>query len=1573
MYKKWISIFLVTLLVLSNFNLPISSANTTSNEETTDTLYVKNMGETRELSPMKGTEASPDLIPLSKEPVEYVIENVNGNYKGDGNGQVQLYVNGLATGSAVHAKVSYDFNGDGNWDRTEITQDYMPTDGNINPGDYEAFTRELFSENDAQQAHQTFTNGRISLRVWVELGTGDMELKVNAPEEASHIVLPYELENSGAAPDEPDTEDPGTGEKPSEDPVTIPDEHYEDWELLWNDEFDGTAVDNTKWGFQNGTGAEYGLDGWGNDEQQYYQEENATVDDGKLIIEAKKETVGNKPYTSTRLFTAPTFAKKYGKFEAAIKLPKGDGLWPAFWMMPKDSVYGEWASSGEIDIMEARGRIPNEIGGTIHYGGNWPNNTFSGGAYEFEEGDDITNYHVYSVEWEPGEIRWYVDGELYHTETKWDSIGANQPAKYAFPAPFDQEFYIILNLAVGGTFDGGRTPDDADLPAQMEVDYVRVYELTGRDYKEAVEPVVEKEDLPGDAKQPTADGNLIYDTAYEQGFTEITTDTEPLDTTYWNFAHISTFGGDGSISTEALGGTTFAKVDITQPGSQTHSIQLLQNVTLGVGRQYKVSFDAKADGNRNINVKLGGGASRGWGVYSGNETFALTNEVDSYEFSFQMTDETDPLARLEMNLGTNANTVWIGNVRVEEVEVSTDPFNENVPKEPLGNGNHVYNGTFDVGAMDRMTYWDFTTDGANADATVDPDSRELHINMTEGGADQNQVMLTQTGINLLQDNDYELTFDGAADANRDLKVQLISQDGATIYGEQTINLTTSMSTHSFSFAMSEETDINGQLVFLLGGNNSNVTLDNIELIRTTDNIDYSDIDIFPLDNGDFSDGLTAWESYFHNDGAAGNTAVDNEASVTSVTNVGNEPWSIQLFQAGMDFSKSIDYILSFDAKSTQNRTIGAVLENTSYTRYVDEAVELSNEMQTYSFEFEMPNDDAADLKFLLGNIDGSNTIGNHDIVIDNVVLEVKNAPYKRAPSIAGDTTDAMIGQPIELTFNDDQAWRDKITAIKMDDQAIDAADYQIESGKLTLAADLFTKAALYKIVIEAEGYASAIVEQNVNAGDGNLIRNGDFANGTQSWSSWSGEGGSSTFSVSEGAAQVDINALGAFDYANQFFQDGLDLEAGKEYELSFNASSSMERPVLVELHGQGSERLNFQFTEDTQAFTHTFIATSDTKKLNFLLGDVVNGDVTTPSEAHTVTFDDFVLKEVVEEEPDKNWVEIGENLILDGTFDTTTEFGNGDNPVEGWNIHNQGDFEAWAGLANFLVEDGELNVTVEQVGWAWWQIQLFQNMQVPAGTYKLSFDAQSEHTRPISVELAGNDLKTFTISNTMKNYQAILEVSETGEKQLIFGLGRGANDPELQTPYSMIFDNIKLVEVEEDAGPGDPGTEDPGTEDPGTEDPGTEDPGTEDPGTEDPGTEDPGTEDPGTEDPGTEDPGTEDPGTEDPGTEDPGTEDPGTEDPGTEDQGTEDPGTEDPGTEDPGPEDPGPEDPGTEDPGTEDPGTEDPGTEDPGTDKQGENDDELPDTASPIYNLLLLGTILLVIGGVAWRFRFKRS
>lgn len=239
------------------------------------------------------------------------------------------------------------------------------------------------------------------------------------------------------------------------------------WQLVWSDEFDGTQLNMNNWSYQiMGDG--------GNNEWQYYTSRpaNSWVRDGYLTIQAKKEDYYAEGrtyhYTSARLRTAGKQDFLYGRMEARIKLPKGQGIWPAFWMMPTDSVYGGWAASGEIDIMESINQATS-VYGTLHYGGNWPENTSSGCSYS-NETDYSQAFHVYAIEWDPAFFKWYVDGQLYCMKTNWWSSAGQ------YPAPFDQPFHFILNVAVGGNWPG--YPDTATIfPQSMDVDYVRVYQF----------------------------------------------------------------------------------------------------------------------------------------------------------------------------------------------------------------------------------------------------------------------------------------------------------------------------------------------------------------------------------------------------------------------------------------------------------------------------------------------------------------------------------------------------------------------------------------------------------------------------------------------------------------------------------------------------------------------------------------------------------------------------------------------------------------------------------------------------------------------------------------------------------------------------------------------------------------------------------------------------------------------------------------------------------------------------------------------------------------------------------------
>lgn len=255
--------------------------------------------------------------------------------------------------------------------------------------------------------------------------------------------------------------------------------------LVWSDEFDGAQLDPETWFFESGDGANFVGDGgiqglpsgWGNNELQWYLPDNAQIENGVLQITARRETVGDFGYTSARITTRDRFAFKYGRIEASIKLPSGQGLWPAFWLLSQDSPYGSWAATGEIDILEAvnldgqpgPGGVGggNNIFGTIHYGGVFPANQFS--SVDYTPSEDVTgSFNTYALEWDEFEMRWYFNGVLYAVQNSWFSTAA------PYPAPFDQPFHILLNLAVGGNLPGapnGSTP----FPATMEVDWIRVY------------------------------------------------------------------------------------------------------------------------------------------------------------------------------------------------------------------------------------------------------------------------------------------------------------------------------------------------------------------------------------------------------------------------------------------------------------------------------------------------------------------------------------------------------------------------------------------------------------------------------------------------------------------------------------------------------------------------------------------------------------------------------------------------------------------------------------------------------------------------------------------------------------------------------------------------------------------------------------------------------------------------------------------------------------------------------------------------------------------------------------------
>jgi len=254
------------------------------------------------------------------------------------------------------------------------------------------------------------------------------------------------------------------------------------WVLVWSDEFDGDALDLTKWGKEENN---YG---GGNNEAQHYSmsEKYAYLENGLLNIAVYRDSYTSndgktQPYSSARLRTLQRGDWTYGRIETRAKVPGGEGIWPAIWMLPSGNVYGTWAASGEIDILESKGTQTDRTYATIHFGGTWPNNTYLGDTYYLSgDGPDFAeDFHIYVLEWHADRLVWYVDGVEIQTITKdqWHSTAAPE----SDTAPFDQDFHLLINVAVnGGFFNGtGQNADnlpDESFPQLFQVDYIRVYQ-----------------------------------------------------------------------------------------------------------------------------------------------------------------------------------------------------------------------------------------------------------------------------------------------------------------------------------------------------------------------------------------------------------------------------------------------------------------------------------------------------------------------------------------------------------------------------------------------------------------------------------------------------------------------------------------------------------------------------------------------------------------------------------------------------------------------------------------------------------------------------------------------------------------------------------------------------------------------------------------------------------------------------------------------------------------------------------------------------------------------------------------
>lgn len=416
---------------------------------------------------------------------------------------------------------------------------------------------------------------------------------------------------------------------------------YTDADLVWEDNFDGDQLNMDNWKYESHEA------GWVNKELQSYgpSTDNTYVKDGCLVIQAIKKKGGI--YTSGRINTYGKRGFKYGRFEARLKVPNGKGFLPAFWMMPvSEGYYGPWPRCGEIDIMEVLGDDTSRVYGTIHYGD--PHAERQG--KKNIDGDFSKDFHVFALEWEPSEFRWYVDGQLYYKTSEWyTKTASGKPRPY--PAPFDKQFYIILNLAVGGVWPGN-PPANAKFAenARLVVDYVRVYQK--KEYDENV-TMPEKVVV---LREPDADGNYVQNPRFEEK-------ENMNDGTGWDF-----YTAGGGVGSATIGGGEL-KVKTKNAGTLEYSVQIFHTgIPIEEGCTYEFSFDAKASAPRTILAAVSA-PERNWIRYFKDTKVELTKKEQHYSFNFTMKDKTDAMGRVEFNMGNQGSTadVVIKNVVIKKV------------------------------------------------------------------------------------------------------------------------------------------------------------------------------------------------------------------------------------------------------------------------------------------------------------------------------------------------------------------------------------------------------------------------------------------------------------------------------------------------------------------------------------------------------------------------------------------------------------------------------------------------------------------------------------------------------------------------------------------------------------------------------------------------------------------------------------------------------------------------------------------------------------------------------------------
>ena len=753
------------------------------------------------------------------------------------------------------------------------------------------------------------------------------------------------------------------------------------------DDFDGSELNMNNWN------REQRQPGWTNNELQEYtdSEDNSFVADGKLVLQAlkTKDANGNDYYTSGKVTTKNKEDFTYGKVEASIRVPSGgQGMWPAFWMMPtNEQFYGTWPKCGEIDIMEVLGHEPEKAYQTLHWGD--PHGEKQG-TMVLEDGETFADdYHVYAVEWLPGEIIYTIDGIETHRVTDWyTKVEGGDEA--TFPAPFDQDFFLQLNLAVGGSWPGN--PDETTVfgeGSQMVIDWVRVSQKSDEAYQAMLDEL-EQPDRTANLRDPDENGNYVVNGnfAVAEDLNESDAISAGAD---WVF--LTAQGGKGNATIDPEAGEL--KIDTTNESDsehgQTYSLQLVQpGIPMEQGIEYTLTFDAKADEARKMIVDISNTSS--WSRYLEDTTVELGTDWDTYTCTFGVKAISDENARLEFNFGKQGSVadVYLKNVTlkktgtVEVEEVATTP-----------DGNYVKNGAFEVGEG-RLAYWNVPENVKDkVSVTNKKDTansiyvRELKVVGAEGLTAED-VTVSQSGLALAPNTNYVFTMDAYAEAAASITVKVA---GVT----ETFNLTEEKQTVTFKLETEEE--VTNKDIVLALGSETTVYVDNVAVKEDS-----------LLVNGSFDNGMSGWTPF--KDSGVGNVSWEvtkdagNNVMKYTIPDTGNTDWFIQLKQNDVTLENGKRYKLTFRVKSNIERDIqfafqrngekhtmedGKTQDWTPYskTEIVTVGSKGDTTWETFSTIFDMtePTDEGTIFAVTMGAVGGKQVAQLHEIYLDDFVLE----------------------------------------------------------------------------------------------------------------------------------------------------------------------------------------------------------------------------------------------------------------------------------------------------------------------------------------------------------------------------------------------------------------------------------------------------------------------------------------------------------------------------------------------------------------------------------------------------------